>query len=99
MWGSPLLTGFVPEGNPHESVELFSDLEEALDWHHGHYKNRTDAPSGLDTNVSEETALELYSSALLAARTDKEAAAKAVATKLAAAAVETGPTNSLSGTS
>lgn len=29
--------GFVPPGNPHDEVQLFEDLEEALEWHHGLY--------------------------------------------------------------
>lgn len=88
MCGDRLHTGFVPEGNPHESVELFSDLEEALDWHYERYnKNRTSISSGVDTNVSsEEAALKLYRSALLAGRTDKAAAAAEAAAKLATAA-------------
>lgn len=27
-------SGFVPEANPHESVQLFGDLAEALEWHY-----------------------------------------------------------------
>jgi hypothetical protein len=29
--------GFVPRGNPHDDVVLFSDLEQALEWHYEQY--------------------------------------------------------------
>ena len=64
----PLFAGFIPEGNPHETIELFSDLEAALDWHH------SSLGSGA---LPEEDARRVYGSALAAALKDREAAAAA----------------------
>ena len=63
-----MLAGFVPEGNPHETIKLFSDLEAALDWHH------STLGSGA---LPEEEARRVYEAALTAALKDREAAATA----------------------
>ncbi|KAG1666921.1 hypothetical protein FOA52_005981 [Chlamydomonas sp. UWO 241] len=56
--------GFVPEANPHESVVLFNDLEEALDWHHATFA----------AEMPEEDAVKRYTRALGAAMPQQEGA-------------------------